>query len=88
MAASPVEADVLFHRALLAASGNELLRRMEMVLEPGLAARDRLVHSHPVVSAVELHRAVLEAVRQGDAAQAERAMRVLLERAAEDVARL
>jgi DNA-binding FadR family transcriptional regulator len=33
MTASPVEADVLFHRPLLAASGNELLRRMEMVLE-------------------------------------------------------
>jgi len=88
MAASPVDADVLFHRALLGASGNGLLRRMEIILEPGLAARDRLVHSHPVASAVGLHRAVLEAVREGDAAQAELAMRALLQRAAEDVARL
>ena len=36
-----------FHRALLAATHNELLERMEVVIETGLAERDRLVHGGP-----------------------------------------
>src|SRR5690606_17108153 len=44
--AAAAEADAAFHRALLAATGNELLERLELLLEPGLRERDRLVHTH------------------------------------------
>lgn len=85
-----VEADLAFHRALLAASHNELLERMEMVIATGLAARDRLVHGpgHHPEDPVPSHRAVLDAVRAGDPEAAETAMRALLTQAARDLARL
>ncbi|ARQ67950.1 FadR/GntR family transcriptional regulator [Streptomyces marincola] len=86
--AATAEADALFHRRLLAATGNELLTRFELFLEPGLRERDRLVHGRlgpddPVPS----HRAVLDAVRDRDAAGAERAMLDLLAKAADDADR-
>ncbi|MBB0246562.1 FCD domain-containing protein [Streptomyces alkaliphilus] len=85
--AASARADALFHRALLAATGNELLARMEVFLEPGLLERDRLVHAHPAFGdAVPGHRAVLEAVRDGDATGAHRAMLALLARADADLA--
>lgn len=87
--AAAVRADLIFHRLLLAATHNELLERMEAVIETGLAARDRLVHDldrrdDPVPS----HRAVFDAVVAGDDAAAEQAMLHLLAKAREDVARL
>jgi len=39
-----VQADLSFHRALLVAAHNEFLASIAMVIEPALAARDRLVH--------------------------------------------
>ncbi|MBO8194806.1 FadR family transcriptional regulator [Streptomyces oryzae] len=85
-----VEADLAFHRALLAASHNELLERMEMVISTARAARDRLVHGpgHHPLDPVPSHRAVLDAVRAQDADAAEVAMRGLLAQAAKDVALL
>ncbi|MBO8185627.1 FadR/GntR family transcriptional regulator [Streptomyces spirodelae] len=85
-----VEADLAFHRALLAASHNELLERMEMVISTVRAARDRLVHGpgHHPLDPVPSHRAVLDAVRARDADAAEDAMRGLLAQAAQDVALL
>ncbi|MER7792046.1 FCD domain-containing protein [Streptomyces sp. NPDC097640] len=85
-AAAEEEADASFHRALLAATGNELLARLDLLLEPGLRERDRLVHAHggaddPVPS----HRAVLDAIRDQDAPRAELAMLDLLAKAAEDL---
>jgi GntR family galactonate operon transcriptional repressor len=74
-----VDADVAFHRALLAATHNELLVQMEVVLETGLAARDRLVHG-----AVQdddptpAHEAVLNAVRDRDPEAAAEASSALL----------
>ena len=62
-----VGADLSFHRAVLLATHNELLLRTEIVLEPGLAARDHVVHA-----AVDdddptpAHAAVLDAIRAGD----------------------
>jgi GntR family galactonate operon transcriptional repressor len=85
--AAAVDADLRFHRALLAASHNELLERMEAMIEVGLAARDALVHdAHgaPVEDPVPAHRAVLAAVRAADPDAAERAMRALLEQAERD----
>ncbi|MFI6728674.1 FadR/GntR family transcriptional regulator [Streptomyces atratus] len=87
-AAHAVEADLAFHRALLAATHNELLERMEMVIESGLAHRDEIVHSSPHgEDPVPSHRAVLDAVRDQDQAAAERAMRDLLDQAVRDLDR-
>jgi GntR family galactonate operon transcriptional repressor len=85
-AAAAVEADLLFHRALLRATHNELLERMEMVIESGLAHRDEIVHSSPHgEDPVPSHRAVLDAVRDGDGDRAENAMRALLDQALRDL---
>ncbi|MGH3749233.1 MAG: FadR/GntR family transcriptional regulator [Micromonosporaceae bacterium] len=84
-----VAADLAFHRALLAAAHNELLMRMEVVLETGLAERDRMVHgAQRSADPVPNHKAVVDAVRRRQPRQAERAMRSLLQKAMEDVARL
>ncbi|MCX5415642.1 FadR/GntR family transcriptional regulator [Streptomyces sp. NBC_00059] len=83
------EADAAFHRALLAATGNEMLARMDLLLEPGLRERDRLVHSHASADdPVPSHRAVLDAVRDGDPVRAELAMLDLLAKAVEDLDQL
>ncbi|MCQ8833360.1 FadR/GntR family transcriptional regulator [Streptomyces malaysiensis] len=88
-AAHAVEADLAFHRALLAATHNELLERMEMVIESGLAYRDRIVHSSPhSQDPVPAHRAVLDAVRAQDPRAAEAAMRALLDQAGRDLDRI
>lgn len=85
-AAHAVEADLAFHRALLAATHNELLERMEMVIESGLAHRDRIVHSSPHgEDPVPSHRAVLDAVRAQDPDAAQQAMRALLDQAVRDL---
>ncbi|MFE9722829.1 FadR/GntR family transcriptional regulator [Streptomyces sp. NPDC005794] len=78
-------ADTAFHRALFLATGNDLLARFDLLLEPGLRERDRLVHTHrqdddPVPS----HRAVLDAVRDRDEEGAHTAMLELLNKATAD----
>jgi GntR family galactonate operon transcriptional repressor len=80
---SAVEADLSFHRALLSATRNELLERMDRALESALAARDQLLHGteDPPDDPVPRHRAVLDGVRAGNADAAEAAMRALLEQA-------
>ncbi|WP_049580174.1 FadR/GntR family transcriptional regulator [Streptomyces sp. SBT349] len=84
--AEAVEADLAFHRALLAATHNELLQRMEIVIDAALAERDELVHSseHPG-DPVPIHRVVLDAVRAADADAAEAGMRALLAQALRDL---
>jgi GntR family transcriptional regulator, galactonate operon transcriptional repressor len=85
-ASHAVEADLAFHRALLTATHNELLQRMEMVIESGLAQRDQLVHSAPhSEDPVPSHRAVLDAVRDRDPDAAEHTMRALLDQATRDL---
>ncbi|MFC0505638.1 FadR/GntR family transcriptional regulator [Micromonospora costi] len=84
--AAAVEADLAFHRALLAATHNELLVRMEVVMKTGLAERDRLVHGRDADDdPVPSHRAVVDAIRAGDEGAAEAAMRELLAKAIRDV---
>ncbi|TQS44878.1 FadR/GntR family transcriptional regulator [Cryptosporangium phraense] len=87
-AGAAVEADLAFHRALLAATHNELLQRMEVLIETGLAERDRMVHRHGPGDPVPAHRAVVGAIRARDALGAAQAMGRLLEQAVADVARL
>ena len=83
-----VNADLKFHRALLAATHNELLSRMEVVLAAGLAERDRLVHAiDHTDKPTPAHAAVADAIEAGDPDAAELAMRNLLEKAARDVNR-
>jgi DNA-binding FadR family transcriptional regulator len=88
--AAAVSADLAFHRALLAAAHNELLLRMEIVIETGLAERDRMVHGALASSddPVPSHRAVVAAIRRQDAEEAAQAMHRLLRKAIEDVAKL
>ncbi|WP_328807992.1 FadR/GntR family transcriptional regulator [Nonomuraea antri] len=91
-AADPVahtEADLSFHRLLLAATHNEIMECLEVVIAAALSARDRLVHSsgeRPGFAAT--HQAVLDAVRDGDPDAAESAMRALLDQAGRDEASL
>ncbi|MFI8946031.1 FadR/GntR family transcriptional regulator [Streptomyces sp. NPDC053750] len=87
--AGAAEADAAFHRALLNATGNEMLARMDLLLEPGLRERDRMVHSHSEASdPLPSHRAVFDAVREQDAARAELAMLDLLAQATHDFDRV
>ncbi|MGH8877102.1 MAG: FadR/GntR family transcriptional regulator [Stackebrandtia sp.] len=80
-----VTADLGFHQALFTATHNELIERMEVLIETGLATRDRLVHgAHPHDDPVPSHRAVADAVRLGDPDAAEAAMRELLAKAKSD----
>jgi DNA-binding FadR family transcriptional regulator len=85
-----VDADLAFHRALLSATHNELLDRMQTVLESALAARDQLVHGTEDASddPVPSHRGVLDAVRARDEDAAEAAMRALLDKAVSDEERV
>ncbi|ONK11261.1 FCD domain-containing protein [Streptomyces sp. MP131-18] len=84
--AEAVRADLAFHRALLAATHNELLERMKVVIESGLAERDRIVRgSAHAGRPVPGHLAVLDAVRDRDPGAAEAAMRTLLAQSVRDL---
>jgi GntR family transcriptional regulator, galactonate operon transcriptional repressor len=85
-AAALVEADLAFHRAMLDAAHNELLSRMEVVIEAGLRARDMVVHggeSWP--DSVPLHRAILDTIERSDGNAAAAAVEALLEQASVDI---
>jgi GntR family galactonate operon transcriptional repressor len=82
--AAIVEADLAFHRALLGAAHNELLTRMEVVIEAGLRARDQLVHgSESWPDSITDHEAIVDAVAAGDAEGAAGAVRRQLAQASE-----
>jgi DNA-binding FadR family transcriptional regulator len=83
-----IEADLRFHRALLDSAHNELLSRMEVVIETGLRVRDEIVHQggRHWADSVPAHRALLEAVRAADGDAAVAAMRDLLAQASTDLA--
>jgi len=83
-----VAADLAFHRALFAATHNELFARMDQFIEAGLAVRDRMVHAAPHVDPVPVHRAVLEAVRARAPADAEAAVHRLLDQSVRDTREL
>ncbi|MFI6936175.1 FadR/GntR family transcriptional regulator [Streptomyces sp. NPDC050287] len=82
-----VEADLAFHRALLEAAHNELLSRMEVVIEAGLRIRDRIVHGAQHFSdSVPVHRELLRAIEAGDPDAAVSAVESLLTQASQDLA--
>jgi DNA-binding FadR family transcriptional regulator len=75
-------ADLRFHRLLLAATHNELLARMSVVIEIGLRARDELVHVGSSWSdPVPMHAAVLTAIRRRQPQKAASTMQALLAQA-------
>ncbi|SEQ83284.1 transcriptional regulator, GntR family [Streptomyces sp. yr375] len=69
--------DVAFHRAILAASGNEMFARLGDVVAEVLEGRTHheVMFENPDPAAVTLHVQVAEAIREGDAARAERLTR-------------
>lgn len=77
-------ADTSFHRTLLEASGNEMLRALDGVVEEVLSGRTHhgMMPDRPNPEAIALHDEVARAVRLGDAATAESAMRAIIEEAA------
>ncbi len=80
-----LDADTVFHRTLLEASGNEMLRALGGVVAEVLAGRTHhhLMPSTPNPEAIGLHEAVARAVRMGDAAAARDAMRLIIDEAAD-----
>ncbi|MBO0823357.1 MAG: FadR family transcriptional regulator [Actinobacteria bacterium] len=83
--AAVIEADLAFHRALLYAARNELLSRMEFIIEAGLRARDVIVHNRADwPDSVPVHSAILAAIEAGDAGAAEQAVLALLDQALTD----
>lgn len=80
-----VEADLIFHHALLRAAHNELMAQMATAIEAGLRLRDQFVHSTLTSESTDKHAEVLLAVRKQRAKAAETAMRELIERSIADV---
>jgi DNA-binding FadR family transcriptional regulator len=87
--ADAVAADLSFHKALLTAAHSELLQRMEVVMATDLAERDRLPHNvEHADDPVPAHATLLDAVAATNPSAAEIAMRDLLDKAREDLARI
>lgn len=76
-------ADKVFHRTLLEASGNEMLRALNDVVAEVLTGRTHhgMMPETPNPDAIELHDEVARAIRLRDAAGAERAMRAIIDEA-------
>lgn len=85
---SYLQADKVFHRALLEASGNEMFRALNAVVAEVLTGRTHhgMMPAAPNPTAIALHDEVARAIRLRDAPGAERAMRAIIDEAAEAVA--
>ncbi len=82
-----VESDVAFHLAVLAASGNELLDRFEVVLAPALHARHELATRHATsADFITRHREIYHAIESADAPAARVATEDLMIRSAREIA--
>jgi DNA-binding FadR family transcriptional regulator len=75
-----LEADILFHRTLLEASGNEMLAALTDVVAEVLAGRTLhgLMPATPEPGAIRLHADVAQAVQARDADAAHRAMSAII----------
>jgi DNA-binding FadR family transcriptional regulator len=74
---SGVEADLLFHRSILAASHNALLLQMGNLIAVGLYIAHR-ISTESFTVFLPRHNAVLEAIRKRDDVSAKQAMELLL----------
>ena len=77
-------ADKIFHQTLLEASGNEMFRALNGVVAEVLTGRTHhgMMQETPNPAAIELNDDVARAIRLGDEAAAERAMRAIIDEAA------
>ena len=80
-------ADIVFHRVLLEASGNEMLASLDEVVAEVLAGRTHhhLMPTKPKDEAIDLHVEVARAVRAGDAVAARAAMEAIISEATDAV---
>lgn len=80
-------ADKVFHQTLLEASGNEMFRALNGVVAEVLTGRTHhgMMPQNPNPAAIELHDEVARAIRLRDEEAAERAMRAIIDEAAEAV---
>lgn len=85
-----IASDVEFHRGILSATHNELLLQIAGPVNEALKISDRFSSSVPGAgpASLPLHQDVYEAIRRRDPETAQRAMRKLVARAADDVAKL
>lgn len=76
-----VVADALFHRSILRAANNEVLRSMEGVIISALLNSIKITNTAPGTnrSSIPFHQALLEAILERDAAEAEERMKLHLE---------
>ncbi|MBF4163851.1 FadR/GntR family transcriptional regulator [Nocardioides acrostichi] len=81
---SYLDADRAFHRTLLEASGNEMMRALHGLVEEVLAGRTQhgMMPARPNPAAIALHDDVARAVRLGQPDVAESAMRAIIDEAA------
>lgn len=81
--------DVAFHKAILAASGNEFMTAFGGMIEAALAAfiGISLRHSEAPGPSIPMHEAVLVAIEAGDAPRARDAMLALLSRTRSNIER-
>lgn len=86
-ASAIAEADIQFHLGLIAATHNELVEQLSIIIGIGLSARDQFVHNHRVSikRGLEMHQDIALAVKNRDASGARSLMVSLLESAASDV---
>ncbi len=84
------EADLEFHLGLIAATHNELVEQLSVIIGIGLSARDTYVHTHRVSikRGLDMHRQIALAVERQDPIAARAWMIKLLESAARDVREL
>ena len=73
-----IEADLAFHRAILAAAHNPLLLQMGNLIGIGLLTSYR-ISSEPYTAMLVTHAAIYEAIRNRDPAEAQKKMRSLLQ---------
>ena len=80
-------ADKIFHHTLLEASGNEMFRALNGVVAEVLTGRTHhgMMPATPNPKAIELHDEVARAIRLGEEVAAERAMRAIIDEAADVV---
>jgi GntR family transcriptional regulator, galactonate operon transcriptional repressor len=84
-----VYADLAFHQAILESTHNDIIVRLGMLVRPVLQIRNEMaLHNDTNTDFLEDHLAVLEAIEKQQPAQAEKAMRSLLERSIKDTANL
>lgn len=83
---SIVNGDIRFHRAVISATGNELVERFGLVIEIALRSRDEYVHANHVSikNGWREHEAVFAAIRDERPDEARLAMLTLVEAAAAD----